>query len=200
MFPLGSVLLPGAVLPLHVFEERYRAMTRHCLDGDGEFGVVLIELGSEVGGADVRTSVGTVATIGQAAELPDGRWVLATVGTRRLRVVEWLPDDPWPRAMVEDFPDDPPAGAGSAARWEDVRIRLRRVLAMAVELGEAAAPVTVELSPEPSLGSFQAAAVAPLGPLDQLRVLGTAGVDHRLDLLVELLGEQAELLGARLAG
>ncbi|MET1002223.1 MAG: LON peptidase substrate-binding domain-containing protein, partial [Acidimicrobiia bacterium] len=50
MFPLGSVLFPHALLPLHVFEPRYRVMMRHCLEGDKEFGVVLIERGSEVGG------------------------------------------------------------------------------------------------------------------------------------------------------
>ena len=68
MFPLGTVLFPYAVLPLHVFEPRYRVMTRRCLDGDREFGVVLIERGSEVGGGDVRFGVGTIARIVQVAE------------------------------------------------------------------------------------------------------------------------------------
>ncbi|MEY2464632.1 MAG: ATP-dependent Lon protease, partial [Acidimicrobiaceae bacterium] len=63
MFPLGTVLFPSVFLPLHVFEPRYREMTRHCLDTQREFGVVLIERGSEVGGDDVRTQVGTVARI-----------------------------------------------------------------------------------------------------------------------------------------
>jgi len=59
MFPLGTVLLPRAHLPLHIFEERYRALARDCLAGDRSFGVVLIERGQEVGGGDVRFSVGT---------------------------------------------------------------------------------------------------------------------------------------------
>ena len=86
MFPLGSVLVPGMVLPLHVFEARYRALVRDCVAGDGEFGVVLIERGSEVGGGDVRTDVGTVARIVQADEMPDGRFALGAVGVRRVRV------------------------------------------------------------------------------------------------------------------
>ena len=86
MFPLGSVLVPSAGLPLHVFEPRYRALVQDCLAGDREFGVVLIERGSEVGGDDVRTSVGTVARIVEATELPDGRWAVAAVGVRRVRV------------------------------------------------------------------------------------------------------------------
>ena len=61
MFPLGNVLFPHAQLPLHVFEPRYRALAETCLAGDGEFGVVLIERGSEVGGGDTRFSIGTVA-------------------------------------------------------------------------------------------------------------------------------------------
>ncbi len=98
MFPLGTVLFPSLFLPLHVFEPRYRVLARRCMDGDREFGVVLIERGSEVGGNDVRTMVGTVAQIVDATELDDGRWVLGTVGTRRVRVREWLADDPFPRA------------------------------------------------------------------------------------------------------
>ena len=60
MFPLGTVLLPSVLLPLHIFEERYRTLIRDVLDADREFGVVLIERGSEVGGGDTRSSVGTL--------------------------------------------------------------------------------------------------------------------------------------------
>src|SRR5688500_13997113 len=106
MFPLGSVLLPGMFLPLHVFEPRYRAMVEHCLAGDHEFGVVLIERGREVGGGDVRTHAGTVARIAEARQFADGRWALAAVGMRRIRVEAWLEDDPYPRAEVVEWPDE----------------------------------------------------------------------------------------------
>jgi uncharacterized protein len=199
MFPLGSVLFPSLPLPLHVFEPRYRAMTKHLLGGqvEPEFGVVLIERGSEVGGADVRRDVGTVARLREAAELPDGRWALLAVGVRRIRVARWLDDDPWPRAIVEAFADDDVAEP-TAGRWEAILPALRRVLGMAAELGEATVAATVELADDPVLGSFQAAAVAPLGPADHYRVLATSGVDERLSLLAGLLDEQAELLEARL--
>src|SRR6478609_3186788 len=101
MFPLGTVLFPHALLPLHVFEPRYRLMTQRVLRGEREFGVVLIERGSEVGGGDTRFDVGTVARVVQIAELPDGRYAVATVGLRRIRVIRWLDDDPYPRAQVE---------------------------------------------------------------------------------------------------
>ena len=82
MFPLGTVLMPSVVLPLHVFEERYREMIRWCLDNEPEFGVALIERGSEVGGGDVRTQVGCVARIVEAAEMPDGRYARSCPGRR----------------------------------------------------------------------------------------------------------------------
>src|SRR5207245_749816 len=85
MFPLGTVLFPHTQLPIHVFEPRYRKMVEDCLGGEGDFGVVLIERGHEVGGGDTRFPVGTLAHIVQAARIPDGRWMLAAVGTRRRR-------------------------------------------------------------------------------------------------------------------
>src|SRR4051794_24705263 len=185
MFPLGSVLFPSIFLPLHVFEPRYRALARDCMDGDREFGVVLIERGSEVGGDDVRTSVGTVAQIVEASELDDGRWLLATVGTRRIRVNTWFDDDPYPRADVEDWPDEPTTNA--APDVGDVAAVLRRVLALKAELGEPAAPTTFELSGESSLASLQMAALAPLGPADQHALLAVPATATRLTNLDGLL-------------
>lgn len=201
MFPLGSVLFPSLVLPLHVFEERYRALARDCLAGDREFGVVLIERGSEVGGGDVRTDVGTVARIVEAEEFPDGRYGLVAVGVHRIVVDEWLPDDPYPRAEVHDWPDpdeDDPATAASA-----LAVMLgpfRRSLALKGELGESSVPATIELDEDPAVASFQAAAVGPLGPLDQRRVLATDGAVPRLELLTTLFAEEGEVLEARLSG
>jgi len=194
MFPLGTVLFPHAYLPLHVFEPRYRAMTRDCLAGGREFGVVLIERGSEVGGGDVRTDVGTVARIVEAAELPDGRWVLGTVGTQRLRVAGWLPDDPYPQAEVELLEEDRHPSADEAERL------LRRVLALHAELGDEAAPATLTLDPDPDVAAYQACALAPVGPADAHRLLAAPSADARVALLTQLLTEEAEVLQLRLHG
>ena len=83
MFPLSAVLFPHAPMPLHVFEPRYRALMRDCLAGDARFGIVLIERGSEVGGGDERSALGTRGVITKAVELPDGRWVLRGRRARR---------------------------------------------------------------------------------------------------------------------
>jgi len=203
MFPLGSVLFPHALLPLHVFEARYRALTEACLAGDGEFGVVLIERGSEVGGGDTRFTVGTVAKILEAGRLPDGRYVLAAVGTRRLRVKRWLAEEPYPRADVELLDDGAPDDAASPdieSRRADVERLLRRVLALRTELGDAGPPADVQLDDDVARASFEAAAVAPLGPLDAQRVLELESPSARLDALEGLLSEEARFLELRLAG
>jgi hypothetical protein len=198
MFPLGSVLLPGMVLPLHVFEDRYRALVRDCMAGDRQFGVTLIERGSEVGGGDIRAMAGTVAQIIQADELPDGRWAMVAVGTHRVRVREWMPDDPYPRAEVEDWPDVPATDPEAAVAAYEARVaQLRRILALAVELGAEADPM-VELADDAEVGSYQIGVLSPIGALDRQRLLTAPGPQQRLDLLEELLDDQELMLRARL--
>jgi len=196
MFPLGTVLFPGVAIPLHVFEPRYRALTRHCLDGDGRFGVVLIERGSEVGGGDVRLSVGTCARIVEAAELPDGRWLLMVVGVERVGVERWLPDDPYPQAEVTVLADAPP-GADAVEQRAAVERLLRKALALKAELGEPAAAATVDLDSDPAVAAYQAAALAPLGALDHQLLLEQDGPDRRLQLLVAALTDEVSVLAQR---
>ena len=200
MFPLGTVLLPGSILPLHVFEPRYRALVHDCLAGAREFGVVLIDRGSEVGGGDVRTDVGARARIVQAQELDDGRWAVLAVGLQRLRVREWLEDDPYPRADVEDWPEGDDPAEPSAPVLADVVIRLRRVLALAAEAGDVSFPASLDLSDDPVLAGYQACAAAPLGPHDQRRLLAAASPAARLVLLDDLLTGAEEVLAFRLGG
>ncbi|MCU1370791.1 MAG: peptidase family protein [Ilumatobacteraceae bacterium] len=198
MFPLGSVLLPGMVLPLQVFEERYRALMRDCMTGDRRFGVTLIERGSEVGGGDIRAMVGTMAQIVQADEMPDGRWGVIAVGSHRIRVTEWLPDATYPQALVEAWPDVPSSDPdGSAVSYGARVAQLRRLLALAVELGADTDPM-VELADDAEIGTFQIGVLSPIGALDRQRVLSAAGVDQRLVLLEELLDDQELMLRARL--
>jgi uncharacterized protein len=199
MFPLGTVLLPGAYLSLHVFEPRYRALVQACLDGTPEFGVALIERGSEVGGGDTRFDVACVARIVEAVSMPDGRWALGTIGARRIRVDEWLDDDPYPRADVTPWPD-PPAGTAAAEAREPLLAATRRLLALSAELGEAVGPATADVDADPVLAIYQLAAIAPLGPLDRLSLLRAPGPDERAALLGRLLEEAVEVAEARLDG
>ena len=199
MFPLGTVLFPHGVLPLRVFEPRYRAMVTHCLDRDARFGVVLIERGSEVGGGDTRFHVGTVAQIVQAAQTPDGRFSLATVGTERIDIVEWLPDDPYPRAIVQTRADVEPTRDGAPV-LDAVRALLERVHDLRAHLGAPAHRGDVLLSPDLLRASFEAAILAPLGPLDAQALLEVDDALDRLEALHEGLVHEVEVLEFRLSG
>src|ERR1700723_2185786 len=106
MFPLQSALLPDEDLPLRIFEPRYGALVRHCQDTGDPFGVVLISRGREVGGGDTRCDVGVLSRIGEHAETGSGRYVLQCRTGERIRVSEWLQDDPYPRAMIRVWPDE----------------------------------------------------------------------------------------------
>jgi len=201
MFPLGMVLMPEMVVPIHVFEPRYRQMTRDCLDGSREFGVVLIERGSEVGGGDIRTDAGTAATIIDAQEFPDGRWGLVAGGTRRIRVSRWLQDDPYPRAEVQDWPDAANGdddGAKIADKLPAVAATWRRVLALQSELGAPGPPAEFEISDDPLAAVWQLSALSPLGPLDRQQLLTADNAALRLSLLADLLAGAEEVIRARI--
>jgi hypothetical protein len=199
MFPLGTVLVPHSLVPLHIFEPRYRVLMFDCLRGDQEFGVVLIERGWEVGGDDQRFGVATVARIAQATELPDGRWFVIAVGVRRVDVVEWLPDDPYPVAIVEGRDDPPwPAGADADAALRTAERAVRRTLTLASEAGEEVPSATVQLSDDPVVAAWQLCAVTPLASLDTQRLLAVDEPVARLRMLTGLAEDQALLLAYRL--
>lgn len=205
MFPLGTVLLPGGVLPLNVFEDRYLQMFREILADDEhppEFGVALITKGREAGGGDERATVATSARILDMQATPDGRYVLAAVGTERLRVNAWLPDDPYPIADVDIWTDiwtDADAAAGAEAvrsRVQRAHARVEELNALAAELGEATPPPT-EISDDPLLAVYHLGSLAPLGPSDRYRILAAAGLAERLDVLDAALDDVAAVLEFR---
>jgi Lon protease-like protein len=185
MFPLSTVLFPEAGLPLHVFEERYRTLMGRCLESDGEFGVVLITRGSEVGGGDQRVDVGTVARIANVAELDDGRMLVVAIGVRRIRVEEWLPEAPFPFAVVEDLPD-----RGGACPDEVIAVAegsLRRLRSLLSELGDVPAlPHSLRISGDPDQIGWQLCDMAPLASLDLQRLLVAEGLEARMRLLSDL--------------
>ena len=199
MFPLGTVLLPGSVLPLHVFEPRYRALVRDCLEApEHEFGVVMIERGFEVGGGDQRASVGTIARMVQVAELDDGRFAVVCIGTRRIRILAWLPDDPYPLADVDDWPDDETGSDDLGPHIEALSARVRRAGAFAVELGDSVAGPLGEMRGDHLVDSYHLVAATPVGPADAYRLLCADGPAARLDLLDSVLDDLEAMMQFRL--
>jgi Lon protease-like protein len=184
MFPLGSVLFPHMPVLLRVFEDRYLIMLSRILkDEPSEFGIVLIERGQEVGGGEHRFSVGTIAQVAQL-ETSDAAVALVAQGSSRVEVVEWLDDDPYPRANIRML-DDLVWDDSLQPMFDRAEQTVRRALALASEYTDQAWSATVDISDDPVEAAWQLAAIAPLGELDQVALL-------RSPTLVQLLGRLIE--------
>jgi len=190
MFPLGSVLFPHMPLQLRVFEERYLIMLSELVRSeDARFGVVLIERGFEVGGGEQRFGVGTAAEISQVAA-EEGMVGMVAHGSSRFEVVEWLEDDPYPRAEVrpvEELLWDPGLEELRAGTEQVVR----RTLALASEFGSTVWPADVQLADDPVPALWQLAAIAPLTALDQVALLRARSAEELLTRLAELTRDAA---------
>jgi len=206
MFPLQSALLPDEDLPMQIFEPRYTALIRDCMrDDDPRFGVVLISHGREVGGGDARCDVGTVARITDCVDLAgSGRFVLRCRTGERIRVCDWLPDDPYPRAMVQAWPDEPgePVIAGQLEELEDRVMALFERIAAArdfslpqrdVLLGNAADTV------DPGARLYALAARVPIGAADRYSVLAAPSAAQRLAALSEAVDSVAAVIEFQLS-
>ncbi len=179
MFPLGSVLFPGAVLPLQVFEPRYLTMLDDLGETDNRFGVVLIERGSEVGGGDLRSYVGAVAEIVRRGVAEDGRVLITAVGRERIRVLDWLDDDPYPLADTTLYPEPVPDRAIEAALDRCLTAR-RRLLALAIEMGATGQALDLELPIDRLNATWALCAAAPVGAFDRQRLLEIEDATSRL--------------------
>jgi len=190
MFPLQVAMLPGEELPLRIFEPRYAAMVSDCLaTDDPAFGVVLIAAGREVGGGDVRSDVGAMAHIVESADLGEGRYRLRCVMGERIRVLEWQPDDPYPRAAVEPWPDEP----AQRVDVDAIRSIEDRMVALFERIAEARGAQVVardivagaDASGDASLWLYALASRLPMGPADKYAVLAAPTVAARVSALSE---------------
>lgn len=198
MFPLGTALLPGEPLPLRIFEPRYRQMLADCLGTakeSGRFGVVLIARGSEVGGGDTRTEVGTFARIENLLRQPDGRASLTCTGTQRFRVREWLPDDPYPRAITEVLPD-PVIGADDRSALTELSVAIRS-LVDAVAAARNAPLDSLPTFDDDDLaehGVFGWAARLPIGAADRQRLLECTTVAEQVTVLADAVDGISDMI------
>ncbi len=189
MFPLGAVLLPASQLPMQIFEARYTAMLGDVMDSHREFGVVMITRGSEVGGGEQRSDVGTIAQIIEAEQEAKDRWRIVAAGTRRFDVVQWLPDDPYPNAVVRDRSETMSTRNETALTVEDVAHRLERLILAARTNGYPVDALDAQIADDAALGSFQLAGLAPFGSYDRQRVLRIDNPQDRLSMVDELIDE-----------
>lgn len=205
MFPLESVQLPGDTLPLRVFEPRYVQMVSDCLESDGAFGAVLIAAGREVGGGDQRYDVGTLARIVEHQVHDGGLYTLLCRTGERIRVRDWLPDDPYPIAQVELWPDEP-GNVVTADRIGDLEDQIMALFERIAAAREAELPsryvLLGEVEPGMSAGErlYALASRLPMGQADRYSVLAAPSADDRLHALREALETIVAMVDFQLAG
>lgn len=210
MFPLESALLPNQDLPLRIFEPRYVALVRHCLDGSDPFGVVLISHGREVGGGETRCDVGVLARITDYVDHGDvdhglGRYSLHCRTGQRIRVCEWLSDDPYPRATVRPWPDEPgaPVTPAQLLAIEDRVMALFERIAKARGVALPGRDVLLgyddAIADNAGMRLFALASHLPIGTADRYSVLSAPSAADRLTALSEAVDAVAEMVEFQLS-
>lgn len=190
MFPLEVAMLPGEELPLRIFEPRYSALVQACLAAeDPVFGVVLIAAGREVGGGDARSDVGALARITEHSDMGAGRYRLKCVMAERIRVLEWLPDDPYPRAVMQEWPDEP-GGPVDFAAIRDIEDRMvglfeRIATARGAQVNARDIVHGADDSGDPAQWLYALTARLPMGQADRYAILAAPSVADRVAALSE---------------
>ncbi len=192
LFPLNVVLFPGMVLPLHIFEPRYRLMIGRCLEQKSPFGVVLVRPGSTQG-AERPYQIGTLARIMTAERLSDGRFNLLTEGERRFRILEERRDQPFLVGLVEEFEDksDEPEALGTSQRKAaDLFRRYIRVM-LAVAGRE---QLRLELPDDAEGLSYLIGYCLDLSDAEKQQLLELTSTTGRLELEIAILKREEQIL------
>ena len=196
LFPLNTVLFPSQVLPLHIFEERYKLMINTCLAQDKPFGVVLIYSGHEVGGPAIPHPVGTVARIANWKWLSDGRMNILTVGDRRFRITEYVDSDlPYLVGAVEYWDDELAELSDLPRLISSVSDNFIDYLTLIMSLADQALPVSqLQLPDEPSMLSFHIASNLQIDMNEKQELLEQPSAVARLQRELTLLKREGGFL------
>ena len=197
LFPLGTVLYPGLLLPLNIFEERYRELVRDLLDGPEprRFGVIAIRKGRETGvdGISALYQVGCVATVREVAEQDDGRYHLVTVGTQRFRLASLDKSRPYLQGEVdlleEEVGDEAAAGLAVHAVQQGFHGYVE-----ALASRESVEVTVPELPDEPLLLSYLVAASMILDLSVRQDLLAEPDAERRLGAERALLARETTML------
>jgi len=180
LFPLNTVLFPGAALHLHIYEPRYKQMIAECLDGGEAFGVVLIRDGDEAGDPEVQPhDVGTTAEIGDVTALEHGRYYVNTVGRRRFRIERVIAREPYMLAEVTYLTEDAASNGPAQRRLiDEMRDVFAEYLRLLVEFSGMRA--AVDLPEVPLEASFLVADALQVADSMKQRLLELSSTEQRL--------------------
>jgi Lon protease-like protein len=197
LFPLGTVLFPGLLLPLHIFEDRYRQLMRDLLDGPEprRFGVIAIRQGRETGMDGIRAlhEIGCTATLRQVKALDDGRYDIVTVGTHRFRLAGLDDSRPYLQGQVDLLAEEAGEAAAAARAARVVRDSFRAYLNALAERGvtQISAP---ELPDDPVTLSYLVAASMITDLSDRQTLLAEPDALRRLAAERALLSRELTML------
>lgn len=198
LFPLRLVLFPGQVLPLHIFEPRYRLMINHCIEQEAPFGVVLMredtpDWRNYQGDVTLPYDVGTTAHIRQVEQLADGRFNIITFGLHRFKVRQLRFDQPYLQGEVEAFPllHDPAADAITTA--EPVRQLLRGYMDILAQVADAEVDID-EIPADPHTLAYLTASALQVPWEDKQQLLAEPGLAGLLRAEQVLLAREKMML------
>ena len=195
LFPLNTVLFPGAALPLQIFEERYKEMLQDCLAADSWFGAVLIKEGVEVGGPAVPHTTGTVAEIVQVSDEQRGRFLISCVGRQRFHIRSISDELPYLSGSVELLAEEADQGV-TPELTAAVREALAAYLALVSGLGGGWVR-DVPVPTEPVSLSYLAAAALQVDTARKQALLEEPTASSRLRSALSLLNGSTEELKRR---
>jgi Lon protease-like protein len=194
MFPLSAVVFPSTALPMRIFEPRYQQLMADLLAGDGElqFAISPIVRGREVGGGDERLEIATMCKLAQVMVQPTGEYTFLALGQRRVRVIEWLEDDPYPRAEVVELADGDELPAAS-----EVAVEINRVEKVLIQLGAEVPDHLPLVDGDERLAAFRLAGMVPIADLDRQAILCSDNPAERLRRFSQALGDLEAVLKFR---
>jgi len=200
LFPLPLVLFPQVVVPLHIFEERYRLMINRCIEESSTFGIVLIPPGTSVESESTIRVVGVTARVIQFDRIEDGRINIMAAGETRFRILQFNGNNPYWTANVEFFEDDRESEEALQESYNDV-VRLYRELHQLVAQlrGMSIVDDEIKIPVSPATLSHMVGFVLDLDMESKQALLEMTSIEGRLKTLTVHLEEATQRLNAEVS-
>lgn len=197
LFPLDTVLFPEMLLPLHIFEPRYRLLVRRCISEQRPFGIALLRSGTEVGDVVEPFAIGTEARIVATSPLPDGRSYIVVRGLRRFSIESTVADaEPYLVGRVRYLQESEGHGAAEHARLtvEAYGQYVVAVMAVTDDARGDRAMIDELAAASPREAAYRIAASLAVDASERQRLLEVATDAERLEAERHLLERETTLL------